>query len=91
MLQGAGTPAVARWFPPGRHISITLKGPSQLGGGRDCGPLLGSVLAVGLGPDPGLPTLHGPLVVTPECLAAMCILGRRLPSAFVDRVHVLTL
>jgi hypothetical protein len=25
------TPAVARWLPPGRHISVTLKGPSQLG------------------------------------------------------------
>jgi hypothetical protein len=33
MLQGLGrgTPAVARWLPPGRHISVTLKGPSQLG------------------------------------------------------------
>jgi hypothetical protein len=33
MLQrlGRGAPAVARWLPPGRHISITLKGSSQLG------------------------------------------------------------
>jgi hypothetical protein len=28
---GRGTPAVARWLPPGRHISVTLKGSSQLG------------------------------------------------------------
>jgi hypothetical protein len=38
---------------PGRHASITLKGPSQLG--RVCGALLGSVLAVGLGPGPRAP------------------------------------
>jgi hypothetical protein len=25
---GRGAPAVARWLPPGRHISITLKGSS---------------------------------------------------------------
>jgi hypothetical protein len=33
MLQGLGrgTPVVARRLPLGRHISITLKGPSQLG------------------------------------------------------------
>jgi hypothetical protein len=68
-----------------------LEGSFPAGGEGDCGPLLGSVLAVGLGPDPGLPTMHGPLVVTPERLAAMCISGRRLPSAFVDRVHVLAL
>jgi predicted membrane-bound mannosyltransferase len=34
--------------------------------------------------------MHGPLVVTPERLVAMCILGHRLPSAFVGEVHVLT-
>jgi hypothetical protein len=29
---GRGTPlAMARWTHPGRHISVTLKGPSQLG------------------------------------------------------------
>jgi hypothetical protein len=33
MLQGLGrgTPAVARWSSLGRYISVTLKGPSQLG------------------------------------------------------------
>jgi hypothetical protein len=33
MLQGLGRGAlaVARWLPPGRHISVTLKGSSQLG------------------------------------------------------------
>jgi hypothetical protein len=31
-----------------------LKGPSQLG--ESCGALLGLVLAVGLGPDPGSPS-----------------------------------
>jgi hypothetical protein len=34
--------------------------------------------------------MHVPLVVTPERLVAMCISGRCLLSAFVDRVHVLT-
>jgi hypothetical protein len=34
--------------------------------------------------------MHGPLVVTPERLVAMCILGHGLPSAFVGEVHVLT-
>jgi hypothetical protein len=33
--------------------------------------------------------MHGPLVVTPERLVAMCISGRRLPSVFVGEVHVL--
>jgi hypothetical protein len=33
--------------------------------------------------------MHGPLVVMPERLVAMCISGHCLPSAFVDRVHVL--
>jgi hypothetical protein len=28
---GSGTLAVTRGFSPGRHISVTLKGPSQLG------------------------------------------------------------
>jgi hypothetical protein len=33
MLQGLGrgTPVVIRWLPLGRHIFVTLKGPSQLG------------------------------------------------------------
>jgi hypothetical protein len=35
--------------------------------------------------------MHGPLVVTPERLVAMCILGHRLTSVFIDRVHVLVL
>jgi hypothetical protein len=35
--------------------------------------------------------MHGPLVVTPERLVAMCISGHCLPSAFVDGVHILTL
>ena len=52
---GRGTPSVvARRTHPGRHISVTLKGPSQLG--ESCGALLGLVLAVGLGPDPGFPS-----------------------------------
>jgi hypothetical protein len=34
--------------------------------------------------------MHDPLVVAPERLVVTCILGRRLPSAFVDEVHVLT-
>jgi hypothetical protein len=51
-VPGRGTPSViARQSPPGRHIPVTLKGPSQLG--ESCGALLGLVLAVGLDPDPG--------------------------------------
>jgi hypothetical protein len=41
---------VARQTHLGRHISVTLKGPSQPG--RVCGALLGSGLALGLGPRP---------------------------------------
>jgi hypothetical protein len=47
-----GTPSVvARRSHLGRRIPVTLKGPSQLG--ESCGALLGLVLVVGLGPDPG--------------------------------------
>jgi hypothetical protein len=50
-----GTPSVAaRWSPLGRRIHVTLKGPSQLG--ESCGTLLGLVLIVRLGPDPGFPS-----------------------------------
>jgi hypothetical protein len=45
---------------------------------------------VGLGPDPGFPTTHEPLVATGR-LVAMCISGRRLISEFVDGVHILAL
>jgi hypothetical protein len=49
------TPSVvARWLPLGRRIPVTLKGPSQLG--ESCGALLGLVLTVRLGPDPGSPS-----------------------------------
>jgi hypothetical protein len=34
--------------------------------------------------------MHDPLAMAPEHLVVPCILGRRLPSAFVDEVHVLT-
>jgi hypothetical protein len=51
---GGGTPSVvARRSPSGRRILVTLKGPSQLG--ESCRALLGLVLAIGLGPDPGFP------------------------------------
>jgi hypothetical protein len=54
LVPGRGTPSViARQSPPGRRIPVTLKGPSQLG--ESCGALLGLVLAVGLGLDPGFP------------------------------------
>jgi hypothetical protein len=47
-----GTPSVVtRRLPSGRRIPVTLKGPSQLG--ECCGALLGLVLSVRLGPDPG--------------------------------------
>jgi hypothetical protein len=53
---GEGTPSVvARRSPSGRHIPVTLKDPSQLG--ESCGALLGLVLAVGLGPDAGFPSV----------------------------------
>jgi hypothetical protein len=35
--------------------------------------------------------MHDPLAVAPERLVVPCISGRRLPPAFVDGVHVLTL
>jgi hypothetical protein len=38
-----------------------LKGPSQLG--ESCGALLGLVLAVGLGPDPGFPSAFDERVI----------------------------
>jgi hypothetical protein len=38
----------------GRCIPVSLKGPSQLG--ESCRALLGMVLVVGLGPDPGFPS-----------------------------------
>jgi hypothetical protein len=52
---GGGTPSViAGRSPSGRRIPVTLKGPSQLV--ESCGALLGLVLAIGLGPDPGFPS-----------------------------------
>jgi hypothetical protein len=39
---------------PGRRIPATLMGPSQLG--ESYGALLGLVLVVGLGPNPGSPS-----------------------------------
>jgi hypothetical protein len=52
---GEGTPSVvARQSSSGPCIPVTLKGPSQLG--ESCGALLGLVLAVGLGLDPGSPS-----------------------------------
>jgi hypothetical protein len=35
--------------------------------------------------------MHDLLAVASERLVVSCISGRRLPSAFVDEVHVLTL
>jgi hypothetical protein len=55
-VPGRGTPLViARQSPPGRRIPVTLKGPSQMG--ESCGTLLGLVLAGGLGPVPGFPSV----------------------------------
>ena len=34
--------------------------------------------------------MHDPLSAAPERLVVSCISGRRLPSAFIDEVHVLT-
>jgi hypothetical protein len=34
--------------------------------------------------------MHKLLVVAPERLVVPCISDRRLPSAFIDEVHVLT-
>jgi hypothetical protein len=33
--------------------------------------------------------MHDPLAVAPERLVVSCISGCRLPSAFVDEVHIL--
>jgi hypothetical protein len=52
---GGGTSSViAGRSPLGRRIPVTLKRPSQPR--ESCGALLGLVLAVGLGPDPGFPS-----------------------------------
>jgi hypothetical protein len=52
---GGGTPSVvARRLPSGRCIPVILKGPSQLG--ESCETLLGLVLTIRLGPDPGSPS-----------------------------------
>jgi hypothetical protein len=75
------TPGLAHF----RHLEGFLPA-----GGSVYGTLLGSVLAIGLDPDPRFPTMHEPLVVS-GCLVATCISGRCLPSAFVDGVHILTL
>jgi hypothetical protein len=53
MFHGLGRDSpsvVARRTNPGRHTSVTLKGPSQLG--KVYGALLGSVLALVPGPRP---------------------------------------
>jgi hypothetical protein len=34
--------------------------------------------------------MHDPLAVAPERLVVTCISDHRLPSAFVDEVHILT-
>jgi hypothetical protein len=34
--------------------------------------------------------MHGPLAVVPERLVVPCISGRRLPTVFIDEVHILT-
>jgi hypothetical protein len=34
--------------------------------------------------------MHDPLAVAPEHLVVSCILGCRLPSAFIDEFHILT-
>jgi hypothetical protein len=51
---GGSPSVVARWLPLGQCIPDTLKGPSQLG--ESCEALLGWVLTVRLGPDPGSPS-----------------------------------
>jgi hypothetical protein len=51
---GRGTPSVvARRTHPGQRISITLRGPSQLG--ESLRALLGLGFALGLGPGPRAP------------------------------------
>jgi hypothetical protein len=49
------------------------------------------VFCPALVPDPEVPTMHEPLMVAPERLVVSCISDRRLPSALVDEVHILTL
>jgi hypothetical protein len=74
---------------PGSAYFHHLEG-SFPAGGEFCGALLGSVLAVGLGPDPRFPTTHEPLVATGR-LVATCISGRHLTSELANGVHVLAL
>jgi hypothetical protein len=81
---------VARRALPGRHTSVTLKGPSQLGESL-WGPSRLSTRCRTRSRTPGSLTMHDPLAVALERLVVSCISGRRLPSAFVGEVHVLTL
>jgi hypothetical protein len=92
MLQGLGrgTPSVvARRALPGRHASVTLKGPSQLWKSL-WSPSRFSTRRRTRSRTPGSLTMHDLLAVAPERLVVSCILGCRLPSAFVGEVHVLT-
>ena len=93
MFQGLGRGlsfSCSKADTPGSAYFHHLEG-SFPDGGEIADPFLVLYFAVGLGPDPELATMHGSLVVTPKRLVAMCISGRRLLSAFVDRVHVLVL
>jgi hypothetical protein len=92
MFQGLGrdTPSVvARRALPGRHASVTLKGPSQLGESL-WSPSRFSTRRRTRSQTPRSLTMHDPLAVALERLVVSCILGRRLPSAFVDEARILT-
>jgi hypothetical protein len=91
MFQGLGRgipSAVARRTHPGRHTSITLKGPSQLEGSL-WSPSWFRIRLRTRSPKPELPTMHEPLAVAPDRLVALCILDCCSPSALVDEVHAL--
>jgi hypothetical protein len=75
---GGGTPSViAGRSPSGQRIPVTLKGPSQPG--ESCGALLGLVLKVGLGPDPGFPSAFDE-----GALKGKCALGPFLSILVID-------
>jgi hypothetical protein len=69
---GRGIPsAMAKRTHPGRHTSVTLKGPSQLEGSL-WSPSRFRIRLRTRSPDPELPTMHEPLAIAPERLVVTC-------------------
>ena len=76
---GSGTPSsVARRTHPGRHTSVTLKGPYQLG------ESLWSPARF------RIHTVHELLMIAPERLVVACISDCCSPPSLIDEVDIVT-